>query len=262
MATQDLMQTELHGDSSAESSLDLGLEVGAPSLAPTGGFGSDDNSLRQALGPAIRDERFFKPREKNEFFKPPEKNDFAEVGTSFEVHRKLLAGTAVVTALGIAAVVYIWASRGEKTPMQSEQSTPAVQSSQASPEPSQASPEPSAQTASRKPETSPDPSVAVAWPDLPTSIAADTSAVVPVAPSATNTPRPTVSLSQKPEIVFLQRPGVNIRSAPSTNGRVVGKAGKGMRFKVTKREGDWVQVESDRFKGWINSQFLATNEPR
>ena len=111
------------------------------------------------------------------------------------------------------------------------------------------------------PETSPDPSVAVAWPDLPGSITVDTSKVAPASPSGPDTPRPTVSLPQKPDTVFLQRPGVNIRSAPSTNAGVVGKAPKGMRFKVTNREGDWVQVESAQFSGWIKSQFLAANKP-
>ena len=274
MATLDFVQTELHPDSFAESGLDHPLEFSAPPLAPTGTFGGDDNSLRQALGPAKRDERFFQSLEKNDFFQPLEKNDFAETGASFGPHRKLIAGSVIVAALGITALAYIWASPGEKTATQYEQSAPPVQSSQASPQPSpqtasskpvqslQAPPQPSPQTASSEPETSPDPSVAVAWPDLPASITVDTSKVAPAAPSRTDTPRPTVSSSQKLDTVFLQRPGVNIRFAPSTNATVVGKAPKGMSFTATKREGDWVQVESDQFRGWIKSQFLAPNKPR
>ena len=266
MATQDLAQTELHPDSFAESR--------SPPLAPTGTFDGDDVSLRQALGPAKRNERFFQPLEKNDFFQPPEKNDFAEAGASFGPHRKLIASGVIVVALGIITLAYIWTSPSEKTATQSEQSAPPMQSSQVSPQPSpqktsskpvessQAPPQPSPQTASSEPETSPDPSVAVAWPDLPASITVDTSKVAPAAPSGTNMPRPTVSSSQKPDIVFLQRPGVNIRSAPSTNAGVVGKASKGMRFRVTNREGDWAQVESDQFRGWIKSQFLAANKPR
>jgi len=262
MATQDFVQTELHPDSFAEISLDHPLEFLAPPLAPTG------NSLRQALGPAKRDERFFQSLEKNDFFQPLEKNDVAETGASFGPRRKLVAGSVIVAALGITALAYIWPSPGEKTATQSDQSAPPpVQSSQASPQPSpvqssQATPQPSPQTASSEPETSPDPSVAVAWPDLPASITVDTSKVAPAAPSRTDTPRPTVSSSQKLDTVFLQRPGVNIRSAPSTNAGIVGKARKGMRFTVTNREGDWVQVESDQFRGWIKSQFLAANKPR
>jgi uncharacterized protein YraI len=68
--------------------------------------------------------------------------------------------------------------------------------------------------------------------------------------------------SQKQDIAFVQRPGVNIRSAPSTAGTVVGTPPKGTRFKVMKRNADWVQVESDRLKGWINTQFVGPNEPR
>ena len=263
MATQDLVRTELHPDSFAESSLNHPLEFWGPPLAPT------ENSLRQALGPA---KRVF---EKDEFFQPLEKNDFAETGASFGPHRKLIAGSVIVAALGITALAYMWASPGKKTATQSEQPAPPVLSSQASPQPSpqtasskpvqssQAPSQPSPQTASSKPETSPDPSVAVAWPDPPASITVDNaSKVAPAAPGRTDPPSPMVSSSQKPDTVFLQRPGVNIRSAPSTNAGVVGKASKGMRFRVTNREGDWVQVESDQFRGWIKSQFLAANKPR
>ena len=223
-------------DSFAESRLDQSLEFWGPPLASTGTFGGDDNSLR----------------EKNVFFQPLEENDFAEPGASFGPHRKLIiVGSVIVAALGITALAYIWTSPGERTTAQSEQPVLPVQ-------PSQAPPQPSPETASSK---LPDPSVAVAWPDLPGSITVDTSKVAPAAPSGPDTPRPTVSLSQKPDTVFLQRPGVNIRSAPSTNADVVGKAPKGMRFKVTNREGDWVQVESAQFSGWIKSQFLAANKP-
>ena len=92
MATQDFVQTELHPDSLAESSLDHPLEVWAPPLAPTG------NSLRQVLGPANQ---------------PLEKNEFAETGARFGPHRKLVAGSVIVAALGMAALAYIWASPGD-----------------------------------------------------------------------------------------------------------------------------------------------------
>jgi len=239
-------------DSFAESRLDQSLEFWGPPLASTGTFGGDDNSLR----------------EKNVFFQPLEENDFAEPGASFGPRRKLIiVGSVIVAALGITALAYIWTSPGERTTAQSEQPVLPVRSSQAPPQSeqpvlpvqsSQAPPQPSPETASSK---LPDPSVAVAWPDLPGSITVDTSKVAPASPSGPDTPRPTVSLPQKPDTVFLQRPGVNIRSAPSTNAGVVGKAPKGMRFKVTNREGDWVQVESAQFSGWIKSQFLAANKP-
>ena len=73
-------------------------------------------------------------------------------------------------------------------------------------------------------------------------------------------PRQSAPSTQNQEIVFLLRPGVKIRSTPATNGGVLPR--KGTRFKVEKRDGNWVQVESDPFKGWIRSEFLGPNEPR
>ena len=127
----------------------------------------------------------------------------------------------------------------------------------------QSSLEAPAQTSSGMPEPTPEPSAGVAWPDSPPSITAEISPeIAPAAPADNPSQRQTDSESQKQEFVFLQRPGVNIRSEPSTNGRVLGTARKGARLKVTIREGDWMRVESGRLKGWINSQFLAPNEPR
>jgi uncharacterized protein YgiM (DUF1202 family) len=89
-----------------------------------------------------------------------------------------------------------------------------------------------------------------------------TSQIAAAAPTGNSSPPELAPPWENPEIVFLQRPGVNIRSAAAKNGGVVGTAPKGTRFKVTSREADWVLVESGRLKGWINSQFLAPNEPR
>jgi hypothetical protein len=127
----------------------------------------------------------------------------------------------------------------------------------------QSSLEAPAQTSSGMPEPTPEPSAGVAWPDSPRSITAEISPeIAPAAPTDNPSQRQTDSESQKQEFVFLQRPGVKIRSEPSTNGRVLGTARKGARLKVTIREGDWMRVESGRLKSWINSQFLAPNEPR
>jgi hypothetical protein len=126
----------------------------------------------------------------------------------------------------------------------------------------QSSPEVLVQTASRMPEHPREPD-AVAWPDIPPSITAETSPdAAPNAVTANVAPNQTVSGSQNQEIVFLQRSGVNIRSTPSTNGPILGTAPKGTRLKVINREGEWVQVESGRSSGWINSQFLAPDEPQ
>ena len=95
-------------------------------------------------------------------------------------------------------------------------------------------------------------------PEVPASLTAEASTQVAasaVAPQTTST-------AQNPDFVFLQRPGVNIRSGPSGNAPVVGTAPKGTQFTATGREGDWVQVENTRLKGWISSQFLAPDKPQ
>jgi uncharacterized protein YgiM (DUF1202 family) len=69
-------------------------------------------------------------------------------------------------------------------------------------------------------------------------------------------------VAQSGDVLYLQRPGVNIRSAPSLTGSAVGTAPKGTQFKVTNRQGNWIQVERGRLKGWINAGFLASSEPQ
>jgi cytoskeletal protein RodZ len=247
MATEDLIQTRLNEDSIDKSGLDHSGECWAPPLAPPEALGLGDMPLRQGtLGPAARDEHFVQPLEENYF---------AETEMSFGSRRKLIelvVGTTIVAALGVITLVYLWAPAGEKPTSQSAESPPAVQSS----------PEVLTRTDSTTPEPSRDPPAAVAWPDLPPSITVETSPdVAPDAPTANAASHQTASASQNQDIVFLQRPGVNIRSTPSTNGPVLGTVPKGTRLKVTNREGDWVQVESGRSSGWINSQFLAPHEP-
>jgi Bacterial SH3 domain len=246
MATEDLIQARLNGDSSDKSGLDHPGEFWPPPLAPTE---TRDVPLRkETLGRATKDEHPFQLLDKN---------CFAETETSFGSSRKLIeliVGTAIVAAFVIITLGYLWAPPAEKPVAQSAESPPAAQSS----------PEVLAQTASRTPEPSRDPPAAAAatWPDLPPSIPVATSPeAAPEAPASNTAPHQTVPGSQNRDIVFLQRPGVNIRSTPSTNGPVLGTAPKGTRLKVTNREGDWVQVESGRSSGWISSQFLAPHEP-
>jgi hypothetical protein len=105
-------------------------------------------------------------------------------------------------------------------------------------------------------EPSPGGSGVVPSPDVAASLTAAASPHVgDVTPQATST-------AQKPDLVFLQRPGVNIRSAPSANAPVLGTAPRSTQFTATGRQGDWVQVENTRWKGWINSQFLAPDKPQ
>jgi hypothetical protein len=240
MATGNFTEAPLNQDRFAQSSLDDPPEFWVPPLAPPETTAAADILLRQ--GTSI-------------FIQAPDKSDLREIETSLGLRRKVIAGTAIVAALGVAAFAYLFlASAGEKTPTQTAKSALAVQSSGVAP----------VQVA---PRTIPEPSSAtpnaVAWPNLPPSVTVEASPqVAPAARTGNTATHQTVPPWENPDIVFLQRPGVNIRSTPSATGAVVGTARRGMRFEVTSREADWVQVESGLLKGWINSQFLAPNEPR
>jgi Bacterial SH3 domain len=206
----DLADEHLDGDSFlAENSLRMPAELWAPPLAP---FGDE------------------------EAFPAPEPS-----------RRTLIAGIAIVAALGAAAVTYFFlASPGATPPAETAQTSPLASS------PTGVSQVQPATVA----EPSPAASSVVPSPEVPASLTAEASSQV--APWA-GTPQ-TAATAQNPDVVFLQRPGVNIRSGPSGTAPALGTAPKGTQFTATGRQGDWVQVENARAKGWINSQFLAPNK--
>ena len=228
MATVDITDVR-PGNSFAEGRLNSSDEVWAPPLAPNGTTAAGHDLLREeTFHPAIGGEDSFQPLEPNNLYE-------TNLYEPFGARQKLIAGTAIIAALGIAGLAYfVLASPGAKVPAET---TPIA----ATPvQPAPAVPEPSRGASGVVPpavETSPQ-----------------------VAPSAV-TPQ-TTSAAQNLDFVFLQRPGVNIRSAPSGNAPVLGSAPKGTRFTATSREGDWVQVENTGLKGWINSQFLGPNKPQ
>jgi uncharacterized protein YgiM (DUF1202 family) len=201
------------GNYSAEDSLNMPAEVWAPPLAP---FGDEDGFLA------------------------PEPS-----------RGKLIAGTAIVAALGVAVFAcFFLASLGAKPPAETAQTSPVASSptevAQVQPGPTVAEPSPAA-------------SSVVPSPEVPASLTAEASSQV--APWA-GTPQ-TASTAQSPHgLVFLQRPGVNIRSGPSGTAPALGTAPQGTQFTATGREGDWVQVENARLKGWVSSQFLAPDKPQ
>jgi type IV secretory pathway VirB10-like protein len=227
MATVDLTDVRPNGNSFADGRLSPPAELwaAAPPLAPIG----DEDA-----------------------FYPPEPSNLSETLGS---RPKLIAGTAIVAALGAAGLAYFFlASPGAKAPAETAESS-AIASS---PTRVESSSETQVQPAPTVAEPSPGAAGVVPSPDVPASLTAEASPQV--APSAV-TPQPT-SPAQNPDLVFLQRPGVNIRSAPAGNAPVLGTAPRGTQFTATGREGDWVQVENTRLKGWINSQFLAPNKPQ
>jgi Bacterial SH3 domain len=202
------------GDNLGEDSLRMPAELWAPPLAP---FGDEDAYLA------------------------PEPS-----------RRMLIAGTAIVAALGVAVLAYFFlASPGVKPPAE----TVPVASSSTGVE---SSSETQVQPAPTVAESSPAASSLVPSPEVPASLTAEAS---PQVAASAATPESS-STAQNPDLVFLQRPGVNIRSGPSGNAPVIGTAPKGTQFTATGREGDWVQVENARLKGWISSQFLAPDKPQ
>ena len=244
MRSADLSETTLNAFISAESSVDHLANSWGPPIAPTESSHADDSFLgEQAFGAILGDQHLFKPAQQS---------DLHQILTSFGSRRKLIVGSAVVATLGVAALAYVfWFSAGEKTTTQTAETTATVQSSPVAADPRTPAPYPASVSAP-------------AWPDPPAS--APVEASPQVAPAARtgggSLMRQTVPARQNQDIAFVQRPGVNIRSTPSSNGSVLGIVPKGKRFKVTKREGDWVQVESDYLKGWIKSQFLGPNDAR
>jgi hypothetical protein len=200
----DLADVRPNGDSWVEDSLNTPADDWAPPLAP---FGDEDAFLA------------------------PEPS-----------RRKLIAGIAIVAALGAAVLAYFFlASPGTKPPAETAQ-TSSVASS------------PTGEGSSSETQVQPAPTVA----EVPASLTPEAS---PQVAANAVTPQPN-STAQKPDLVFLQRPGVNIRSGPSGTAPALGTAPKGTQFTATGREGDWIQVENLRLKGWINSQFLGPNKPQ
>jgi len=242
MAIGDLTEARLNGGRFAESRRGHSAEFWTPPLAPTGAPASGDDLLREDyLGPVTREE---------DAFESYEQADLAAIGTSFASGRKLIAGTALVAALGVGALAYFLSGP-------SGEQAGSTQTAEAPPAAVQSALESPVQAAPTTPKISSEPSAA-AWPDPPPSAPVESppQAGLDAAAGHTATPQ-TVPPWENQEIVFLQRPGVNIRSTPLANGPVIGTAAKGTRFTATRREGDWTQVENGRFKGWINSQFLA-----
>ena len=242
MATIDITDVRPNGNSFAEGRLNPPDEVWAPPLAPHGTTAAAGHDL-------LREETFRPTFGAEDSFQPLAPSDLYE---TFGARRKLIAGTAIIAALGVAGLTYFFlASPGAKAPAETSpiaSSPTAVESSsktQVQPAPTVAEPSPGA-------------SGVVPSPNVPASL---TAAASPQVAASAVTPQ-TTSAAQNPDLVFLQRPGVNIRSAPSGNAPVLGTAPRGTQFTATGREGDWVQVENTRWKGWINSQFLAPDKPQ
>ena len=215
-----------NGNSFAGGGLNPPAELWAPPLAPNETTAVPNVLPREdTFHPAIGGEDAFQPIA------------LSNPSQTFLSRRNLIAGTAVIVAIGVAGLAYFFfASPAAEVP--AETPATAVQSSEPS--------FPRAESSSATP-VQPATTVTVAEPSRGASDAVSS---------------PDVAASLNPDVVFLQRPGVNIRSAPSGNAPVLGTAPKGTQFTASGRDGDWVQAENTRLKGWINSQFLSPNKPQ
>jgi len=237
MPTAELTEVGLDGYRSPRSRVDVD-HAWSPPISPLEPATNGDPSLGEDTFDAI-------PADEH-LFQPAERSDISQTLMGFGLRRKLIVGTAIVATLAVGVLAYLfWPAAGENTKTETAAAAPAAQSE----------PDITGQVAPRIAEPSLSAPTAVARPDLPPSGIIESAA----AGSAAARQAPA---TQNRDIVFLQRPGVNIRSTPATNGPVLGTAPKGTRFKVLNRDGDWVQVEGDRVKGWISSQFLGPNDPR
>ena len=261
MATVDIADVRPNGNTFAESRLNSPAGFWAPSLAPNETMAAGHDHWREDT---------IRPVTEGEYVvRPPEPRTLSE---TFGFRRKLIAGTAIIAALVLAGLTYVFlASPRGGAPVETSGSTPiavepssetAVQAALDMPEPLSptrveslsATPVQSAPPVFESSRGAPG---VVFSPDIPTSLTTNASPQVArsaVSPQAT-------SAAQSQDLVFLQRPGVNIRSAPSLNARVLGTAPRATQFTARSREGDWVKVENERWKGWVHSQFLTPNKP-
>src|SRR3954468_17842683 len=128
MATIDITDVRPNGNSFAEGRLNPPDEVWAPPLAPNGTTAATGHDLlrEETFRPAIGGEDSFQPLEPSDLYE------------TFGARRKLIAGTAIIAALGVAGLTYFFlASPGAKVPAEPTQiaATP-VQPAPTVPEPS------------------------------------------------------------------------------------------------------------------------------
>ena len=114
MATLDITDVRPNGNSFAEGRLNLPAELWAPPLAPNGTTAAENVLLREdTFRPEIGGEDPFQP--------PSPSNPYETFGSG----RTLIAGTAIVAALGAAVLTYFFlASPGANVPAETAKSSP------------------------------------------------------------------------------------------------------------------------------------------
>ena len=106
MATVDITDVRPNGNSFAEGRLNPPAELWAPPLAP--------NETTAAGHVLLREDTFHPVIGGEDAFQPLEPSNLSE---TFGSRRKLIAGTAIIAALGVAGLTYFFlASPGAKVP--------------------------------------------------------------------------------------------------------------------------------------------------
>lgn len=64
------------------------------------------------------------------------------------------------------------------------------------------------------------------------------------------------SLVSKDSYVIVTVQDANVRSGPGVNSEKVGEVAREVLFKKTGQQGDWIQVDHPRLKGWIHRKLV------
>lgn len=78
----------------------------------------------------------------------------------------------------------------------------------------------------------------------------------------TVTIKPTLqpAVTYKPKTMYVDASRLNVRNQPGKQGKVIWTLKRDQQVQVTNRNGDWLFIESSRFKGWVFGTYL-TNTP-
>lgn len=69
------------------------------------------------------------------------------------------------------------------------------------------------------------------------------------------------SMEERSEVVYVNASSLNIRTAPDSDGQIIGRAGRGSELKRTGYSQSWSRVEYQGQVCYAASQYLTTSQP-
>ena len=54
---------------------------------------------------------------------------------------------------------------------------------------------------------------------------------------------------------------LNVRKKPSTDAKVVGQLKNGKKIKIISEDGDWYQIKTSKFSGWVSAKYVKLRKP-